>query len=147
MKNREISKILNALQRIDSYTNEAGHPILFEIEGEASYAIARNISLLTAIHDDLEKTRIRLLKAVLKPGEKTLSGSDPRFQGFVDELEKVYDMESEFKPYKFKRSGLLLDRNTRMSRQDIAAILPLLINEDSDRPAASAGDVGVPAAH
>lgn len=128
MKNTEAIKILKALNKLDTYHNEHGNDVPYHFGAEAVFAIGKNIRKLTTLEGDLEKARIKLVKALLKDGEKEIPAGDARLEGLVDEITSLYEQESDFKPHKFKTSALKVEINP-VPGTLIAILEPLFLDE------------------
>ena len=145
MKNTEALQILNALKKLDTYKNDSGDEVQYHFGSEAVFAIGKNIRKLTTIQSDLEQARVRLVKALLQPGEKEIPPNDPRLSGLIEEIASLYDQESDFKPHKFKAAALRAEINP-LPPSVIAVIEPLITDETPPDTTAPAAGGGVPAA-
>lgn len=145
MTNREVIQLLNNLYRFDGEQTAPNLPPKpYDLSIEAVYAISKNITHAEVVEKEMEKVQKRLLKGLLQPEEKQLPKDDPRFPGYVEELGKAYDQESDFKPHKFRLRDLRPDKN-KYPPSLISKIDILLLDEaPSDSSAGAPGGVQPP---
>lgn len=124
IKNKEAIQIINALGRLETYNNDQGKTVNYHFAADAVFALGKNIRKLSDVQADIEKARQKIVKAVLKEGEKEIPLGDARLDALTDEIIKLYDADSGFTPHKFKPASLRLESNP-VPAAIIAAIDPL----------------------
>lgn len=130
VKNSQLNPILNALKNLDGkpVPVKSGEQVAivnepYQFSAKTRWNIVRNIKAVEGHVDDLEKTRIALVKSFAKDGSEVSKEDMPEFQ---KEFGELIAQECEVGVLMLKEEDLNLDKND-IPGSVLAHLLPLIV--------------------